>query len=321
LFGLLNGLRKDDNKIFDFWRDKKSHIITSAVEHPAILESCREIERLGLAEVTYLPVLENGKIDTSIVKKYLKPETVLVTVILANNEIGTIQSVRDIAREIKKYKNENDRRFDEPPYLHTDASQAPLYLDINLDRLGVHMMTLDSSKIYGPKGVGCLIKKSYVPMASVTFGGGQEFGVRPGTENVPSIVGFGCALEIAENEREENYKKVSALQKYFIELLTEKIPNAEINGTIKNRLPNNINICIKGLNSEFAVIQLDEEGISCSAMTACKSSSEEAKSYVVNALGNDCGTSSLRFSFDKNTTKKEIDYVIEKLSAIIQPNG
>jgi cysteine desulfurase len=317
LFGIINGIQKDDNKIFDFWRDKKMHIITSEIEHPAVLESCKEMEKIGLVDVDYMPVSESGKINTSKIKKYLRPETILISVILANNEIGTIQSIRDISREIKKYKNEMGRRFDELPFLHTDASQAPMYLDIHLDRLGAHMITLDSSKIYGPKGVGCLIKKSYVPMKSITFGGGQEFGVRPGTENVPSIIGFARAFEIANEEREKNYEKVSELQKYFVRQLEEKIPEAKINGTLKSRIPNNINICIPGLNSEFAVIQLDEKGIACSAMTACKSTSEEAKSYVVNALGEDCGTSSLRFSFDKNTKKKEIDYVIEKISDII----
>jgi cysteine desulfurase len=319
--GLVKSIKTNDSGFFDFWKDKTPHIITSEIEHPAILETCRALERDGLAEVTYLPVLENGRIDTSKIKNYFKPETVLVSIILANNEIGVVQSVRNINSEIKKYKESLNRSFNEPPFLHTDASQAPAFMDISIDKLGAQLMTLDSSKFYGPKGVGCLIRKNHVPLESILFGGGQEGGFRPGTENVAMIVGFAEALEKVQKSREIFSEKMFQLQNYFIEKIeTELKPlNSEIkiNGSLKNRLPNNINICIPGLNSEFAVIQLDEMGIACSAMTACKSSSDEALSYVVDSLGYDCGTSSLRFTMGYDTKKSDIDFAVEKIKEII----
>jgi cysteine desulfurase len=321
LFGVLKAIKKNKSGFFDFWDNKTPHIITTKIEHPAILEACVELEKTGTAEITYLPVLENGRIDTSKLQKYFKPETILVSIILANNEIGVIQSVRNINSEIKKYKKSINRSFNEPPFLHTDASQAPSFLNINIDTLGAQLMTLDSSKFYGPKGVGCLIRKNHVPLDRILFGGGQEGGFRPGTENVPMIHGFAEALEKAQVNREKNSEKISKLQSYFIEQIEKElisvVPEIKINGSIKNRLPNNINICVPGLNSEFAVIQLDEIGVACSAMTACKTSSETAQSHVIDALGYNCGTSSLRFTMGKKTNKGDIDFTIKALKKII----
>ncbi len=316
--GVLAGIRKDSSNLFSSFKQIVPEVVTTVIEHPAILETCREIQNQGVAAVTFIPVLENGLIDTSKIQNVLNEKTVVVSVIMVNNEIGTIQSLRDVSREIKKFKNKIGRRHDEAPFLHTDASQAPCFLDINLDRLGVDMMTLDASKIYGPKGIGCLIKKSYVPMSSIQFGGNQEFGIRPATHNVPSIVGLAKALEIASDNKDKNFINVQNIQKYFIEKIEKEIPQAKINGSIKNRIPNNINICIEGLNSEFAVIQLDEMGVSCSAMTSCKSTSENAKSYVVEALGHGCGASSLRFTLGLCTKKREIKKVILKIKKVIE---
>jgi cysteine desulfurase len=309
IFGLLEAI---SDKI-----DFKPHIIVSQIEHPAIMESVKEAQKRGIAEVTYLPVLENGLIDTSAFKQHLRPETVLVSVILANNEIGVIQSIRDINKQIKKYKNELGRSDSDFPYLHTDASQAPCFLDVNLDRLGVNMMTLDGSKIYGPKGVGCLIKKSFVPISSIMYGGGQESRIRPGTENVGAIVGFARALELADLRRDKISAKTVKLQKYFFEQISKKIPQAKINGSTKNRIANNVNIYIPGINSEFMVIALDEAGVACSAMTACKSFSDEASSYVVDALGFGGGKSSLRFTLGINTRKSDIDFAIQKIEELL----
>ncbi len=317
LFGILSGIKKDDSHLFEMWKNKKPHILTTVVEHPAILESAREIEKMGLATVAYMPVLEEGLVDTSTLQKYLSEDTLVVSIMLVNNEIGSINSIRDVSREIKKFKNKIGRRHDEAPYLHTDASQSPCFLDVHLDRLGADLMTLDGSKIYGPKGIGCLIKKSYVPMAGIQFGGNQEYGIRPGTHNVPAIVGFAKALEIAHMYREKDSARIAALQTYFLDVLAKDFPEVRVNGGIKNRIPNNVNICVDGLNSEFAVIQLDELGVACSAMTSCKSTSENARSYVVDALGKKCGTSSLRFTLGRNTSRTDINFVAKKLRKVI----
>ena len=324
ILGLIKAIKQNDSGFFDYWKDKKPHIIVSSIEHPAILETCKVLESEDRAEVTYLPVLENGRIDISKLKNYIKLETVLISIILANNEIGVIQSIRNISGVIKKYKEENNRSFNEPPFLHTDASQAPCFLDINIDRLGAQMMTLDSSKFYGPKGVGCLIRKNHIPLSPIMFGGGQEGGFRPGTENVGMIIGFSMALKKAQSEKDMFSEKMKKIQDYFLIKIKEELepiyPEIKINGSLKNRLPNNINICIPKINSEFTVIQLDELGVSCSSITACKNSSEMARSYVVDSLGYDCGSSSLRFSFGKDNVLSDVDFVISKLKEILINN-
>ena len=296
------------------------HIITTEIEHVAVLQACRQLETERF-EVTYLPVDENGLVSAKDVVAEMRPETILVSVMLANNEIGTVLPVRQIGVEISRYKKEAGRIVSDFPYLHCDASQAPNYLNINVDRLGVDLLTLDSSKIYGPKGVGCLIKKSYVPAESILYGGGQEDGLRPGTENVAGIIGFVHALEITTEMQELESDRLSKLQEYFIEKITKEIPTAQLNGSLKNRLPNNVNICISGLNAEFAVIQLNELGICCAAMTACKNLSGEISSYVVKSLGNGCEKSSLRLTMGRDTVKKDIDKAVAAIKEIILAQG
>lgn len=294
------------------FEDKRPHIITTNIEHVAVLESCRRLEKEGF-EVTYLPVDENGLITADQVASELRPETILVSVMLANNEIGTVLPVRQIGVALRKYKKDKGRIISEFPYLHTDASQAPNYLNVNVDGLSADLMTLDGSKIYGPKGVGCLVKKGYVPIEPILYGGGQEDGLRPGTENVANIIGFAEALKITIEMQEKESARLAELQKYFIERLEKEIPQAKLNGSLKNRLPNNINICIPDLNAEFAVIQLNEVGVCCAAMTACKNLSGDVSSYVVKSLGGGCDKSSLRFSMGRYTSGGDIDFVIDKL--------
>lgn len=297
--------------------EDKPHLITTNIEHVAVLESFEHLSNSGF-EVTYLDVNEDGLIKPEQVAKALKKNTVLVSVMLANNEVGTILPVRDISRQIYKYKKENSLSKDSFPYLHTDASQAPNYLDININRLGVDLMSLDGSKIYGPKGVGCLIKKKYVEAERMNFGGGQEFGLRPGTENLPLIVGFTEALDKTIKISKKESERLSDLQDFFVAELKKINPKIKINGSLKKRLPNNINFCYEGLNSEFAVIQLDQMGIACSAMTACRNLSEVANSYVVEALDNNCGKSSLRFTMGRDTKKSHIKKTIKALSKILK---
>jgi len=288
------------------------HIITSTIEHVAVLESCRQLEREGF-DVTYLPVDNDGIISVEEFRKALRPETILVSIMSANNEIGTIQPVRQIGIEISKYKKGQKRISTTYPYLHSDASQAANTLNINVDRLNVDLLTLDGSKIYGPKGIGCLIVKSYVPIESILSGGGQERGLRPATEHVANIIGFTRALEIVISVREQEKERLRKLQKYFLDKLEKQIPRAKLNGSRTNRLANNINICIDGINAEFTVIQLDEKGIACAAMTACKNLSGEISSYVIESLKNGCEKSSLRFTTGRKTQKSDIDKTIKAL--------
>lgn len=293
------------------------HIISSKIEHPAVLDSLEEAKRLG-CEVTLLPVNKDGLVSVLDLKKELKSNTKLVTISYATNEIGTIQPIRKIAVEIQKYKKELNRSENDFPYFHTDASQAGLTLDLNIDKLKVDLMTLDGSKIYGPKAAGVLIKKRYVELLPILFGGGQEQALRPGTENVSGIVGFSEAFILAESKKTETVRGFKKLQNYMLKKIEKEIPEAKLNGSLKNRLSNNVNICIPKINSEFAVIAMDELGVNCSAMTACKSLRGDSQSYAIEALDKkDCSGSSIRFSFGRETTKKDIDKVIKVLKQVI----
>lgn len=289
----------------------KPHIITTNIEHPSILEVCKNIEANG-GEVTYVPVEENGIVDPQKIKAALKSNTVLVSVMYANNEIGTIQPLRDISRAIKA------SGFS--PYFHTDASQAANYLDLSFQKLGVDAMTLDASKFYGPKGIGILAMKRSVEVKPLIFGGGQEKGIRSGTENVPAIVGCAEALSIAQKIKDKELARLKKLQHYFFSAVIKKIPNVYINGDTELRLPNNLNICIPGIDAEFAVIKLDHAGIACSAASACLNLSENSYSYVVEALGKHgivCRESSLRFTMGRGTTLKDIKTLLAHSSLIL----
>lgn len=294
----------------------KPHIITLAIEHPGILEACKYIEQEG-GEVSYIPVDESGIVEPSKIKEALKPTTVLVSVMYANNEIGTIQPVREISRIVKEYREIQSTEF---PYIHTDASQAANYLDLSFQKLGVEMMTLDASKIYGPKGIGLLAVRRAVQLKPIIFGGGQEKGLRAGTENVPSIVGMAEALVAAQTIKEKETDRLTKLRDYFFDSVIKNIPNVSINGDRHSRLPNNVNICIPGIDAEFAVIKLDHAGISCSSASSCMNLSENSYSYVVDALGprgNECRESSLRFTLGRTTTLKDLRLTLSKIQSII----
>ncbi len=301
------------------WKgDFVPHIITTTIEHPGILEVCKHLEKNG-CEVTYVPVEENGIVDPQKIKSALKENTVLVSIMYANNEIGTIQPIRDIARIVQGYKKSHPSKL-ALPYLHTDASQAANYLDVSFQRLGVDMMTLDASKFYGPKGVGLLASKRYVNIKPLILGGGQEKGLRAGTENVPGIVGFAHALVLAEQMKEKEIQRLQELQELFISHVIKYYPDVFIQGDIQKRLPNNVNIAKLGLDSEFAVIKLDHAGISCSSASSCINLTEESYSYVINALGERgraSRSSSLRFTFGRKTTRKEIKLTLNKIRSIL----
>lgn len=313
------------------------HIITTVIEHPAVFEACHAAEQWGI-RVTYLPVNTAGVVDPQAIARALTPETVLVSVQLANSEIGIIQSLHSIATVIAEYKkssgNNNHALGDLGyPYFHTDASQAPNYLDVSFQKYGVDMMTLDAAKIYGPKGIGLLAVKHQVALAPRTLGGGQERGLRAGTENVPAIIGFAAALSLATKLREREYTRLSALQKYFIYTLKETWPENVIifSDDCQKYLPNSVTICVRsGEEAELMVVRLDALGIACSAGSACTNLSTAAYSYVIEALDTaaatdsshqpawrDCKSSSIRFSFGRRTTKKDLDLTLRALRSII----
>ncbi len=290
------------------------HIITSAIEHPAVLEVCREVERRG-GKVSYVKVDENGLINPKDVFSLITSQTILVSVMLANNEIGTIEPIANISRAIKKYREEKNTVL---PYFHTDACQAINYISANINSLGVDLMTLDGGKIYGPKGTGLLFVKRGIDLSPIIFGGGQEIGLRPGTENVSGIVGITKALFCADRDQESESKRLMPLRDYFISKALQISPKITLNGDVKNRLPNNINICILGIDSEFAVIGFDLKGVACSAGSSCNVLKEISSSYVIESLNKkECAGSSLRFTLGRHTNKSDINKALMILSKIV----
>ncbi|MFC1625306.1 cysteine desulfurase family protein [Patescibacteria group bacterium] len=299
----------------------KLHIITSKIEHHAVLHSCEKLKQEGF-EISYIDVDKNGVIDLKQLKAELRPparhtaqgavggETILVSVMYANNEIGTIQPIKEIAKIVHR----NSKAI-----FHTDAVQAPAYLDLNVLKLGVDLMTLNGSKIYGPKGIGVLFKKRGIKLEPLIYGGHQESGLRPGTENVPAIIGFARALELVQKDREKESKRLIKLRVYFMKELFKTVPTLIVNGSLDDRLPNNINISIYGVEGEAMVLYLDEKGVACSTGSACTSDNLDP-SHVIMALGvsYEYAHGSLRFTMGKQTTKSDIDYVLEVLPDIIK---
>ena len=314
----------------------KFHIITTKFEHHAVLNSCKQLEKQGF-EVTYLDVGKEGVVNPKDVAKALRPETVLVSIMYANNEIGTIQPIREIAKVIRSVKKKGGGNFvplrtDEEgnptgtkippsffPLFHTDACQAPGYLDLNVERLGVDLLTLNGSKIYGPKGIGLLYVKDGVKLQPLLYGGEQERKLRPGTENVPAIAGLAEALKIADQDRERESARLVKLRDYFINRLLGEIPKTVLNGHPAQRLPNNINVSILDAEGESIVLYLDEAGVACSTGSACTSENLEP-SHVIMALGKPHAYAhgAMRFSLGRSTTKKDVDFVMKVLPDIIK---
>lgn len=309
----------------------RPHFIISTIEHPSIVEIALDLTNRGY-DVSFVPVNSEGIVDPKDIKKALRPETILVSVMFANNEIGTIQPIKDIAREVRHYKKGLNRSAGDYPYVHTDACQAVLFEEMRMPSLGVDLLSVDGGKIYGPRGMGLLVKRRHVAMAPMLLGGSQEFGLRAGTENVPAIIGLKHALDIAHSERDEIVIKMKRFQETMKDLLFARlsafIPEMSLNGHPTNRLPNNLNICFPNMDAEFIVLRLDALGIALSSVTSCRASNEDSSSYVIEALGkkvsggakdgaNDgadsCAQSSLRITFGRYTTGEEIAIAIEKI--------
>ncbi len=310
------------------------HIITTAIEHHAALDAMRHMETEGF-DVTYLPVDHEGSIRVEDFKKALRPETALVSIMYANNEIGVIQPIAEVGREIlkwrkTKFKVQSSEFGVNWPYFHTDACQAAAYLDLNVEKLHVDLMSVNSSKIYGPKGSGILYKRRGVEIEPLMYGGGQEFGLRSGTENVPGILGFAKALEMVTENRNREIRKLQKLRDYFWMEVQKRVAVVALNGpniisdfrfqiSDYDRLPNNLNITLNGADAEALIIYLDEAGIQCSSGSACTEATDEV-SHVLLACGlsEEDARSSLRFTLGKSTTKKDIDYVLKVLPGVVE---
>ncbi|MBP6883729.1 MAG: cysteine desulfurase [Candidatus Pacebacteria bacterium] len=291
----------------------KGHIVTTNIEHASVLETCKHV-----GSVTFVPVEKNGIVDPKKIKKAIRPDTVLVSVMYANNEIGTIQPIREIAKEIRHYrKNSTRSNLVKFPLFHTDATQAVNYLPIRVESLGVDMMSWNGAKIYGPKGVGALYVKRGTPIKPIMWGGEQEGGLRPGTENVTGIMALAQVMTETEKIKNKEVARVTKLRDYFISKLQKF--NLVINGDLENRLPNNVNITIPKIPSDLLVIELSARGVMASAKSACKSGDGKA-SYVIEAINPNLKDTdgSLRFSLGRETTKKDIDDTIKALSEILK---
>ena len=283
---------------------KGKHIITSKIEHPAVLNTCKTMERQGF-KVTYLNVNSDGMINLEELENTITQDTILISIMFANNEIGTIEPIKEIGQIAKKHNI----------YFHTDAVQAVGNLQINVNELDVDLLSMSAHKFYGPKGVGALYVREGVEFERIQDGGGQEKGKRSGTENVAGIVGLSTAIQYAYKEFNFNNTKVTALRNYFITNLQQKFDNnIKVNGDLEKRLPGNVNVSFKEIDGEQLLLKLDEYGICASSASACCTGNSKP-SHVLTAIGLDknqaAGT--IRFTLGKENTKSEIDYVLNIL--------
>ena len=288
-------------------KNKGNHIITTVTEHPAMLRTCEYLEKNGY-EVTYLGIDDQGRLNPAELEAAIKDTTILVSIMMVNNEIGTIHPIKELAAIAKKHG----------VLFHTDAVQALGNVPIDVKDLGVDFLSMSAHKIYGPKGVGGLYIRRGAKLGTLIFGGGQESGKRAGTENVAGIVGFGKAAELALNSLDEHIKHSTEIRNYLAEKLTAEIPDVIINGSMDNRHPGNLNVTFKYIEGESILIQLDACGICISTGSACSSKSLKP-SHVLSALGVPVelihGT--VRFSVGDFTTKEDIDYTVECTKKVV----
>ena len=297
------GTESDNHAIFGTVgaaQGEAEHVITTAVEHEAVLNACQELEKRGVA-VTYLPVDREGRVDPAEVKRAIRPETVLITVMHANNELGTVQPVEAIGKIAAGLRIA----------LHTDAVQSAGKIPIDVTTLGVRLLSLSGHKLYAPKGVGALYIRKGTRLQQLLYGGHHQRGHRPGTENVAGIVGLGKAAEIARQQLAQDAARIGALRDRLEEGLLARVPQTRVNGSHAPRVPNTANITFPGIEGEALVIALDLKGLACSTGAACSSGAVEP-SHVLTAIGlpPEEARASLRFSLGRHTTPEEIDYVL-----------
>ncbi len=292
----------------EFFKGKGNHIITSKIEHHAILHTCEYLERNGF-EVTYLDVDEDGLVSIEELKKAIRPTTILISIMFANNEIGTIEPIKEIGAVAKEHGI----------LFHTDAVQAFGQVAIDVDEMNIDMLSASGHKLNGPKGIGMLYIRKGVKIRSFVHGGAQERKRRAGTENIPGIVGFGKACEIAVRTMNERTKKEAELRDYLISRIENEIPYTKVNGSRTNRLPNNVNVCFRFIEGESMLIMLDQKGICGSSGSACTSGSLDP-SHVLLAIGlpHEIAHGSLRLTLSDETTRGDLDYTVEELKKIIE---
>lgn len=299
--------------IAESYREAGTHIIVSAIEHKAVLETAHRLERQGYI-ITYLPVDKKGLVSPKALEKALTPQTILVSIMTANNEVGTIEPAERLARIIRKFRG--DRPY---PFFHTDACQAAGALDVRPSKLGADLMTLNGSKIYGPKGVGLLYVRHGIRLSPLIAGGGQEKGRRAGTESIALIAGLVKALELAEKKRMKETERLIRLRDHLIQGVLARVPQSRLNGDPVRRLPNNAHFSFYGIEGESLLLLLDAAGISASTASACSAHDLEP-SHVLKAMGlpDEWAHSSIRFTLGRSTTKKDIDHVLSVLPALVE---
>lgn len=289
-------------------KDKGNHIITTKIEHHAMLHSCEHLEKKGY-KVTYLDVEADGTVTPEALEAAITDETILISVMMINNEIGTIEPIKDLAAVAKKHKI----------LFHTDAVQALANMPIDVKDMGIDLMSMSAHKIYGPKGIGALYMRKGLRLPNFIHGGAQEMGRRAGTENLPSIVGFGKAAELAQENLDSHIAHCKELRDYLVERILDEIPDTFVNGTMEARHPGNANITFKYIEGESILLLLDYKGVSVSTGSACSSKSLKP-SHVLDALGVPVemihGT--VRFTVGDFTTKEDIDYVVDVLKEIVE---
>ena len=290
------------------YKEKGNHIITTKIEHHAILHTGEWLEKHGF-EVTYVDVDEFGKVKLDELEKAIRPTTILISVMFANNEIGTIQPIKEIGEIAKKHK----------VLFHTDAVQAYGHVPINVDECHIDMLSASGHKINGPKGIGIMYLRNGVQIESFVHGGAQERGKRAGTHNTPGIVGFGRATTLAKEKMEERTKKEVELRDYLIKRVLDEVPYTKLNGDKVKRLPNNINFSFRFIEGESLLIMLDQKGICASSGSACTSGSLDP-SHVLLAIGlpHEIAHGSLRLTLSDETTKEEIDYTVEAIKTVVE---
>lgn len=292
----------------------KPHIITTSFEHHCVLNSIKFLEKSGQAEVTYLPVYKDGIVKIEDIKKAVKKNTVLISIMYVNNEIGTIQPIEKIGKIVKNIRSKTKGPY---PIFHTDATQAINYLDCDVKKLGVDMLSLSGHKIYGPKGTGVLYLKEGTPVAKIQDGGDQENKKRAGTHNVPGIVGLGMAVSMIKNQKSKS-NKMRILRDFLIKRILKEIKDAKLNGSEIKRSPNNVNVTFKNVEGESLILMLDQKGIACSTGSACSSGSLEP-SHVLMSIGIKPEEShgSIRITIGKYTTRKELEYTVNVLKETV----
>jgi cysteine desulfurase len=316
------------------WRKNNEgtpHIITSSIEHPAVLEAVTFLQKHYKVEVTYIQVEKEGIVKVQDVRNAIKENTILISVMYANNEVGTIQPVKEIGREISLWKKEHGRDHNAYPYFHTDACQAGNYLSLDVLRLKCHLMSVNSSKVYGPKGIGLLYRREGIHLDPLFQGGGQERGIRSGTESVALATSFAVALEEVQKDKVEEGERLAVIRDSFIKDLQEALPEVTLYGAFDEirkakegsyremrRLPNNINIRVPGISSEEMILRLDAKGFAVSHKSAC-ASKEDDGSYVIMALGATDAEAkeNIRITLGRQTRESDMKALLKTIKEII----